>query len=68
MLAIKDWRVGHVVEAVLVEGVYPYLAIPELLNTVPNEAVELLSLLTRRIVTTSFVLASIQVLILVSHA
>src|SRR4051812_10389593 len=56
-------RVGQVDIAVLDAGVYPYLEMPDASNTGPNSEAAWLSEFTRRIETTSFGLASIQILI-----
>lgn len=66
--SIRVCRVGHVEIGPEVDvGVYPYSEIPLDSNTAPKSDAVKSSLLTRRIVTTSLVLSSIQAFIFESH-
>lgn len=63
------WRVGQVVKADAVDGgVYAYGAICAAWNSVFRSAAEVLSELTRRIVTTSLGFLSIHILIAASQS
>lgn len=65
---MRVWRVGQAERGPeFVDGMYPYIEIPELVNISPIVSPETSSELTRRMVITSFGLVSSHVLISESH-